>query len=49
MVDKQRIIPLGAPAVSMLRTYLQDLRPLLTQGDIENPWVFVSRGGKRQS
>jgi integrase/recombinase XerD len=45
--SKQRIIPLGAPAVSSLKIYLQDLRPLLTQGNKENPWVFVSKGGRR--
>ena len=45
--SKQRVVPLGVPAISILRTYLQDLRPLLTQGDKENPWVFVSKGGKR--
>jgi integrase/recombinase XerD len=45
--SKQRVVPLGAPAISMLKIYLQDLRPLLTQGDLENPWVFVSKGGKR--
>jgi integrase/recombinase XerD len=45
--SKQRIVPLGAPAVSILKIYLQDLRPLLTQADKENPWVFVSKGGKR--
>ena len=45
--SKQRIVPLGAPAISILKIYLQDLRPLLTQADKENPWVFVSKGGKR--
>ena len=45
--SKQRIVPLGAPAVSILKIYLQDLRPRLTQADKENPWVFVSKGGKR--
>jgi integrase/recombinase XerD len=45
--NKQRIVPLGVPAISMLRIYLQDLRPLLTQGDKANPWVFVSKGGKQ--
>ena len=45
--SKQRVVPLGVPAISILRIYLQDLRPLLTQGDKENPWVFVSKGGKR--
>ena len=45
--SKQRVVPLGVPAISALKIYLQDLRPLLTQGDKENPWVFVSKGGKR--
>ena len=45
--NKQRVVPLGVPAISVLRIYLQDLRPLLTQGDKENPWVFVSKGGRR--
>lgn len=45
--NKQRVVPLGVPAISMLKIYLHDLRPVLTQGDKENPWVFVSKGGKR--
>jgi integrase/recombinase XerD len=45
--SKQRVVPLGAPAISVLQIYLQDLRPTLTQADKENPWVFVSKGGKR--
>jgi integrase/recombinase XerD len=45
--NKQRVVPLGAPAISILKIYLQDLRPLLTQGDKGNPWVFVSKGGKQ--
>ncbi len=45
--SKQRVIPLGAPAISALKVYLQDLRPLLTQGNTENPWVFVSKGGRQ--
>jgi integrase/recombinase XerD len=45
--SKQRVVPLGALAVSALKIYLQDLRPVLTQADKENPWVFVSKGGKR--
>ena len=45
--SKQRVVPLGVPAISALRTYLLDSRPLLTQGDTENPWVFVSKGGRR--
>ncbi len=45
--SKQRVVPLGAPAISALKIYLQDLRPTLTQADKENPWLFVSKGGKR--
>jgi integrase/recombinase XerD len=45
--SKQRVVPLGAPAISSLKIYLQDLRPTLTQADQHNPWVFVSKGGKR--
>jgi len=45
--SKQRVVPLGAPAISALKIYLRDLRPTLTQGNKENPWVFVSKGGKR--
>lgn len=45
--SKQRVVPLGAPAISSLKIYLQEQRPVLTQGDKQNPWVFVSKGGKR--
>ncbi len=44
--NKQRIVPLGAPAITVLRAYLQDLRPKLLKANTETPWVFVSRGGK---
>lgn len=44
--NKQRIVPLGAPAVLVLRAYLQDLRPRLVQANLDAPWVFVSRGGR---
>jgi integrase/recombinase XerD len=43
--NKQRVVPLGRPAVNALRAYLEDLRPKLTQA-ADVPWVFVSRGGK---
>ena len=45
--NKQRVVPLGAKAISALKVYLQDQRPLLTQGSPDNPWVFVSKGGRR--
>jgi integrase/recombinase XerD len=44
--SKQRIVPLGRPAVNALRTYLERQRVLLVQKAPEAPWVFVSRGGK---
>ncbi len=44
--NKQRIVPLGAPAVTVLRAYLQELRPRLIKANTDAPWVFVSRGGR---
>jgi integrase/recombinase XerD len=44
--SKQRVVPLGQPAVKALHAYLNELRPDLTQAAPDNPWVFVSRGGK---
>jgi integrase/recombinase XerD len=44
--SKQRVVPLAAPAIAVLRAYLQDMRPRLIKANTETPWVFVSRGGK---
>jgi integrase/recombinase XerD len=44
--NKQRIVPLGRPALAALRTYLSDLRPELIRAVPDAPWVFVSRGGR---
>jgi integrase/recombinase XerD len=44
--SKQRVVPLGRPAIAALRTYLADLRPTLVQANLEATAVFVSRGGK---
>ena len=44
--NKQRVVPLGRPAIKALRDYLEDLRPKLTRGLSDCPWVFVSRGGR---
>ena len=44
--SKQRVVPLGVPAVVCLRAYLQDARPRLIRPGSDVPWVFVSRGGK---
>jgi integrase/recombinase XerD len=43
--NKQRVVPLGKPAVKALRDYLEDLRPKLARA-ADAPWVFISRGGK---
>jgi integrase/recombinase XerD len=43
---KQRLVPLGGPAVAALRAYLDNLRPRLARTAPDAPWVFVSRGGK---
>src|SRR5207237_7585888 len=42
--SKQRLVPLGRPAVNALRAYLDGLRPRLVAAAPEAPWVFVSRG-----
>jgi integrase/recombinase XerD len=43
---KQRVVPLGRPAVEALRAYLQDARPKLAQAAPDAPWVFLSRAGR---
>jgi integrase/recombinase XerD len=44
--NKQRVVPLGKPAVAALRAYLQNQRPKLVRARGEVPWVFISRGGR---
>jgi integrase/recombinase XerD len=44
--SKQRIVPLGQPAISAIRNYLSDFRGNLASAN-ESSWVFVSRGGKK--
>lgn len=44
--SKQRIVPLGRPAITALQGYLAELRPRLVQPGSDVPWVFVSRGGR---
>jgi integrase/recombinase XerD len=44
--SKQRVVPLGRPAVEALTAYLQDQRPHLVRAVPDAPWVFVSRGGR---
>lgn len=44
--NKQRIVPLGRPAINVLKMYLETSRPFLVQSAPEAPWVFISRGGR---
>ena len=44
--NKQRVVPLGRPAVEAVRNYLRDLRPQLTRAASDAPSVFVSRAGR---
>jgi integrase/recombinase XerD len=44
--SKQRVVPLGKPALEALRAYLGEQRVALTRAVPECPWVFVSRGGR---
>jgi len=43
--SKQRVVPLGKPAIQALRQYLGDARAKLVQPGADSPCVFVSRGG----
>lgn len=45
--SKQRMVPLGDPAIVAIRAYLRDLRPKLIQSSPTSPWLFVSKIGKR--
>ena len=44
--DKERIVPLGAPAQQALRTYLRDARPLLA-GSKKAAELLLARGGHK--
>jgi integrase/recombinase XerD len=44
--NKQRVVPLGKPAIAALKEYLTELRPRLVRSNPEALWVFVSRGGR---
>jgi len=44
--DKERIVPLGAPAQQALRNYLRDAHPLLA-GSKKAPQLFLARGGHK--
>lgn len=46
--NKQRIVPLGAPAIAAIERYLADERgPMAAKAKTSPPWLFLSsRGGK---
>lgn len=44
--SKQRVVPLGRPAVAAIKEYLETSRPKLVHANVEAPWLFVSRGGR---
>jgi len=44
--SKQRIVPLGKPALQAIRAYLDEHRPRLTRTNPDATAVFVSRGGR---
>lgn len=45
--SKQRVVPLGDPAVAAIQGYLRDLRPKLIAPTPGSPWLFVSKVGKK--
>jgi integrase/recombinase XerD len=44
--NKQRVVPLGRPAIAAIKAYLGEQRPGLTRAAADAPWMFVSRGGR---
>jgi integrase/recombinase XerD len=44
--SKQRVVPLGKPALAAIQDYLTKQRPHLVRSVPDSPWVFVSRGGR---
>jgi integrase/recombinase XerD len=44
--SKQRVVPLGKPAIAALQAYLTTLRPRLIKASPDAAHVFVSRGGR---
>jgi len=45
---KQRLVPLGRPAVEAIEIYLDDTRPLLTErSPVSAAWLILSKSGRR--
>ncbi|MFM2094447.1 MAG: Tyrosine recombinase XerD [Planctomycetota bacterium] len=46
--NKQRVVPLGRPAIEAVKTYLAEERPRLASAQPAMPeWLFLSRSGRR--
>lgn len=45
--SKQRVVPIGRPAIDALKAYLTMQRPTLIPAGSDVPWVFVSRAGQQ--
>lgn len=47
--SKQRMVPLGQQAIAVVKTYLEEQRPVLARNRTVEvvPWIIVSRTGKR--
>ncbi len=43
---KERVVPLGEPAILALKEYLKETRPELIQNQSDG-WIFLSRNGRR--
>jgi len=43
--DKERVTPIGAPALKCLQQYLEDARPIISAGK-NSPLLFVRNGGQ---
>ena len=46
--SKERLVPMGGPAVTWIRQYLSAARPSLLAGE-SSPWLFVNARGNRLS
>ena len=44
--SKQRVVPLGKPAITAIKKYMDVLRPELIRAHPDAPWLFISRGGR---
>jgi len=47
--NKERLVPIGGPALSSLRNYLQEVRQQLLKGKEDEGYVFLNKSGKQIS